>query len=54
MPPKICSTSVEHPHLGEHLWATISICQKKYKIPKFKKFLFAVVKINLLTLKMNK
>ena len=31
MRPKICSTSAEHPPLGEHLWGTASACQKNFK-----------------------
>ena len=50
-PPKICSTSTEHPLLGEHFRGTASACQKKLI---YKKFLFTIVKRNLLTLKMNK
>ena len=30
-PPKICSTSTEHPPLGQHLRGTTSACQKKFK-----------------------
>ena len=30
-PPKIRSTSTEHPSVGEHLRETASACQKKFK-----------------------
>ena len=30
-PPKIGSTSAEHPRLGEHPWGTASACQKNFK-----------------------
>ena len=33
-PPKIHSTSAEHPPSGEHLWGTASACQKNFKILK--------------------
>ena len=29
--PKICSTTTEHPLLGEHLGKTASACQKNFK-----------------------
>ena len=53
-PPKIRSTSAGHPPLEEHLWGTASACQKNLKDLNYKIFLFTVVKINLLTVKMNK
>ena len=31
IPLKICSTSAEHPHLGEHLWWTASAYQNNFK-----------------------
>ena len=45
--PKICSTPVEHPSLGERLWETASVCHKSFKRHKL---LFTVIKRNLLTL----
>ena len=54
MPPKICSTSAEHPPPGENPWRTASACKRISKDFNVEKFLFTVVKINLLTLKMNK
>ena len=53
-PPKIRSTSAEHPPREEHLWGTASACQKNLKDLNYEKFLFTLVKINLLTLKMDK
>ena len=57
MPPKIRSTSAERPPPGEHFWGTASACQKNFKrleYLNYKKILFKVVKINFLTLKVNK
>ena len=31
MPPKIRSTSAEHPPPGKHLWGTSSTCQENFK-----------------------
>ena len=50
-PLKIRSTSTEHPPPGEHLWGTV---KRILKDLNYKKFFFIVVKINLLTLKMNR
>ena len=54
--PKNRSASVENPPPGEHLWGTASACKNR-KVSKdvnYEKFLFTVVKRNLLTLNMNK
>ena len=53
-PPKIRSTSTEHPPLGQHLRETVSHVRRSLKDLIYKKFLFTFVKRNLLTLKMNK
>ena len=53
--PKICKTSAEHPPLGEHPRGIASFDMfKRLKDLNYKKFLFTIVKINLLTLKMDK
>ena len=52
-PPNIRSRSAKHSPPGEHLWGTVSACQKNFKI-HYNKFLFTVVKRISLTLKANK
>ena len=50
---KIRSTSAEQTLPGEHLWGLLLHVKRILKDLNYKKFLFTVVKINLLTLKMN-
>ena len=43
-PPKICSTSTEHPPLGEQLWGTASTCQKNLKDINYKNLFLQLLK----------
>ena len=52
-PPEIPSTSAEHSPPGEHLWRTDSACQKNILFFYYEKFLFTVVKINSLAIKVD-
>ena len=53
-PPKIRGTSAKHRPPGEHLWRTASTGQKNFKDLSYKKLYLQLLKIHLLTLKMNK
>ena len=55
MPPKIRSTSEEHPSLRENTSGGLLLHVKRiFKNLNYEKFLFTVVKINLLAIKMDK